>query len=235
MLSDNDLKENLDQLIIQSDQYRRTMLSSADLAARCPLDNHLNFGLPAILSSGRLEALPVEILHMILVWLDLQSLTLLRSVSRSLRSHIDALYQYKNIVKYAPDSLRMALSTGIGSWISCQSLHYALCYQECECCGRFGSLLYMLTCSRVCYVCIQRSDRFLPLTPNHARIAYGLKRKTAKGLPTVLTLPGVYSLDEKTRRGRCRMVDRTMSSEAGIRLHGHSKQRMEAYVTDLPC
>ncbi len=69
------------------------MLEPEDLERRCPLDNSRHDG-PQISSSlGRLGALPIELLHTILLDLDLQSLTLLRCVNRRIRLTIDTLWQ----------------------------------------------------------------------------------------------------------------------------------------------
>lgn len=205
------------------------MLEPEGLERGCPLDNGRHDG-PEISSSlGKLDTLPTELLHTILLDLDLQSLTALRSVNRCIRLTIDTLWQYNEIITHAPNTLRAALSINVGTIISCRQLHGALCSQECVACGRFGAFLYLLTCSRVCYECLVEDPRFLPLTPKHARVAFGLSSCEIAKLPTAIAIPGIYSQSSKIQRTRTALVDRTTSRLAGISLH-NSVEQMEEYV-----
>jgi hypothetical protein len=219
---------NLHHLTHHRTGFKGAMLEPVDLERGCPLDNGRH-DKQDVATLGTLEALPVELVQTILLDLDLQSLTSLRRVNRRTRLTIDTLWQYNEIITYASNSLRAALSINVGTSISCRQLHTELCSQECVTCGRFGAFLYLLTCSRVCYVCLVEDPRFLPLTPKHARIAFGLSSYETGKLPTALTLPGIYSHNSKIRRTRISLIDRTSSRLEGIRLH-KSVEQMEEYV-----
>lgn len=96
-------------------------------------------------------------------------------------------------------------------------------------CGYFGTYLYLLSCSRICYVCLMENTQFLPLAPANARITFGLNRRELSKLPIALSLPGRYSGFDKIRRTRSALVDRESARQAGIAVH-HSSAQMEAYV-----
>jgi hypothetical protein len=219
---------NLHHLTHNRTGFKGAMLEPVNLERGCPLDNGRHDKQHSA-TLGALEALPVELLQIVLLDLDLQSLTLLRHVNRRARFTIDTLWQYSEIIRYAPNSLRAALSINVGTSISCRQLHTNLCSQECIACGRFGAFLYLLTCSRVCYVCLVEDPRFLPLTPKHARVAFGLSSNEISKLNTAITLPGKYSHSSKIWQTRISLVDRTSSHLAGIRLH-KSVEQMEEYV-----
>jgi hypothetical protein len=219
---------NLHRLTHDRIGFKGAMLEPIDLERGCPLDNGRQ-GRQATATLGTLEILPVELVQIVLLDLDLQSLTSLRRVNRRAMVTIDMLCQYSEIIAYASNSLRAALSINLGASISCRQLHTELCSQECIACGRFGPFLYLLTCSRVCYVCLVEDPRFLPLTPRHARIAFGLSSYETGRLPTAITLPGIYSHKSTIRRTRIALVDRTSSRLAGIRFH-KSVEQMEEYV-----
>jgi hypothetical protein len=219
---------NLHHLTHHRTGFKGAMLEPVDLERGCPLDNGRHDKRDTA-TLGTLGTLPVELIQTILLDLDLQSLTSLRRVNRRTRLTIDTLWQYNEIITYASNSLRAALSLNVGTSISCRQLHRELCSQECVTCSRFGAFLYLLTCSRVCYVCLVEDPRFLPLTPKHARIAFGLSSSETGKLPTAITLPGIYSHNSRVRRTRISLVDRTSSRLAGIRFH-KSVEQMEEYV-----
>ncbi len=75
------------------------MLEPADLERPCPFDNRRH-NTQDIATLGTLETLPVELLQMILLDLDLQSLTPLRSANRHTRLTIDTLWHYNEIIHY---------------------------------------------------------------------------------------------------------------------------------------
>jgi len=220
---------NLHHLTHQRTGFKGAMLEPGDLESHCPLDNGRHDKQEIFSSLGNLETLPLELLHMILLDLDLQTLTSLRRVNRRTRYTLDTLRQYNEIISYAPHSLRAALSINVGSSISCRQLHKELCFQECIICSRFGAFLYLLTCSRVCYVCLVEDPRFLPLTPKHVGMEFGLTSSEIAKLPFASTIPGIYSHSAKVRRARTSLVDRTTSYKVGVRLH-RSVEKMEEYV-----
>ncbi|KAK3333802.1 hypothetical protein B0T19DRAFT_419186 [Cercophora scortea] len=191
-------------------------------------DNLPDLGTPAetsrrhepVAGAGALEVLPIEILHEVLLQLDLRSLTYLRLVNRRTMGFVDALPQYSDIIRHASNALRGILAIGTGSWISCKALHTSLCTARCELCGDFGGYLYLLTCKRVCFLCLSLNDVLLPLPPSHACRKFGLKRHHLADLPQMKTVPGTYSPNRKKILKSDTLVDHECARLAGINLYG---------------
>ena len=106
---------------------------------------------------GDLDSLPIELLQTTLSLLDLRTLMEFRRVNQRSLQLVAALPQYKVISSYGLNALRGALSIGIGQWITCNDLFTALCTAECKECGDFGGYLFLLTCTRVCFLCFTRT------------------------------------------------------------------------------
>ena len=151
-----------------------------------------------------------------------------------MRRQVSSLWQYDEIIKHAPNSLRVVLGIKAASWISCRQLHKSLCNQECTSCGRFGPVLYLLTCSRACYLCIERKTCFFPMTVGHARKEFGLGQHEVNSLPSAITLPGVYADSENKWHKRIKLVDSTFAKQAGMVLHGSEREMQEYVIYILP-
>lgn len=92
-----------------------TLYNTSTLATGIPLDNG-RVMLPSRSSPSSLfDKLPLEIRRRVLDDVDLESLTILRSLSSHLRNDIDGLPKYAFIVKNASTTLRGVLVTGSGS------------------------------------------------------------------------------------------------------------------------
>ncbi|KAI9375791.1 hypothetical protein BJX61DRAFT_79399 [Aspergillus egyptiacus] len=59
---------------------------------------------------GTLERLPLEIIHLVLIQLDMQSLTDLRRVSNRARLVTDSIPQYRRVLIHAPALIRGSLN-----------------------------------------------------------------------------------------------------------------------------
>src|SRR5690606_30564988 len=125
---------------------------------------------------GALSALPPELLEYILCQLDLCTLTDFRRVNRRATALVEFLPQYRAIT-HARNAPRGILSIKTGSWITCGALYDKLCTSGCERCGDFGGYLYLLTCKRVCFLCLSQDRLYLPLTPEHASRKFGLDHR----------------------------------------------------------
>ena len=168
--------------------------------------------------------LPLEILTVILLNLDLQSLTVLRRVSQSSRLTVDNLPQYQSIWNHGPELLRAALSVKISGSTTLLELYGALTKASCFLCGDFGAFVYMLSCKRVCFLCVTQRPELLPMILSHAKDKYGLDTEALSGLLKMRSLPGVYSQGQTRHRNRKALVDPTAAEEAGIALHGSREQ-----------
>ncbi|KAI9699135.1 MAG: hypothetical protein M1836_003324 [Candelina mexicana] len=234
-----------DNLAISSNEFDRLTYKRLDLdreiidctalANSCPLDNG-RLGIDGR-STGRsqkplgaLDSLPLELLHNILQSLDLQSLTALRAVNIRSRTIIDSYLPYKTIVSHAPNSIRALLGTQLASHFTSQQIYNTLCSDRCFLCGDTGPFLYLLSCSRVCFPCIIDAPELLPITSNTAKEAYALDTASLRSLPTLRSLPGVYSQLWIKSPKRIQLVEKSVAQAAGVALHG-SSQAMEDMVT----
>jgi hypothetical protein len=202
-------------------QLTRMTIQPQSLQRHCPLDNGrlwprtvLDAKYTASLSNiGDLEALPLEIIHSTFIMLDLQSLTDFRAISWRARALVDSFAPYSAIVQHAPDALRALLSTHMAVHFTAQDIFEALCTQACFGCGQFGPFLDMFTSHRYCITCVIYSDNLLSITASSARREFGLKPKTMRKLPTLLSIPGQYTEGERTYRKRISLV-RMLSAAA---------------------
>ncbi|KAI9792978.1 MAG: hypothetical protein M1816_001300 [Peltula sp. TS41687] len=224
---------NIDKLTRRRFELTNITIDPEGLARRCPLDNGRPQSTTTTINTtlGTLDALPLELLHDVLLQLDLQSLTTLRAVNRYARCSIDGLHKYKTIIGHAPNVLRAALAVGAAAWISCNTLYAILCNPSCSHCRDFGAFFYLLSGERVCFLCLSDHRDFLPLTEVRARDEYGLSRKDFRELQSITTLPGMYSVRALLRRKRMSLVDRRAAQTAGIKLHGSSLE-MELFVDE---
>ena len=184
---------------------------------------------PPATSVGALDWLPPELVQEILLYLDLRSLTNVRRVNRRALDFVESLPQIKAVMAHAHDALRGILLIGTGGWITCRELYEKLCTFECERCGDFGGYLYLLTCRRVCFLCLSEEPSFLPLTPTRAIRKLGLNRQIIETLPRMKVIPGIYSPNEK-KAARSVLVDYDSALNAAVRYHG-SIDTMRAYVS----
>ena len=87
-------------------------------------------------------------------------------------------------------------------WGSVLDTYQALTSQSCVYRGDFGPFIYLLSYSRVCFICLCKRKEVLPLLPSHAKKDYGLGSKALSSLPRFRNLPGVYSLTKTQHRCR---------------------------------
>lgn len=164
---------------------------------------------------GSLDKLPVELLQYIISLLDLSTLMDFRCVNRRSLQLVASLSQYEMITSHAIKVLQGALAIGFGKWITCEDLFTELCTAACRECGDFGGYLYLLTCTRVCYLCFTRNEKYLPLRHRHARMKFGLSLKTVSQLPRMRSLPGRFPPFGRRLDGGMILVDFCSAQAAG--------------------
>ena len=171
-------------------------------------------------SLNTLDLLPIELLHAILPILDLQSLSNFQRVNRRATAVLKAVPEYRAVATYARTALVGSYSIGTSRFITCRDLYTVLCTADCEFCGDFAGFLYILTCKRVCFICLSQDERCLPLRRSHAVRRFGLERKSVDKLPHMRSIPGTYSPNRKRAKGRLLLVDFDSARCAGIAIHG---------------
>lgn len=224
--------------ILTHDQcnQRHYCLEPKVLDLTCPLNNGRHDAEQDIILAdtsplGSLDKLPLEIRQQILSETTLSALTTCRCVSRGFCHAIGNLPQYKDVMTFAPCSLRAALSIEVAPHITCIDLHNVLCRKECNACGKFGAFLYLLRCERVCYECVKDNDDYLPLKPTHAMQKTATKPKDFRiyPVPTARCLPGQYDRSNYRKREahRIQLVDMNSAIVVGSKVHGSADRAKE--------
>ena len=201
-----------------------------DIEGLCRLDNGHDRRVPCY-GLGPLEIVPLEILQMILLRLDIQSMTHFRRVNRRARLVVDQIPQYKQIVVHAPASIRGCLTIRTGFSFSCQDLYNKLRTADCDSCGDFGGYLYLATCRRVCFLCFTEKTDYLPLLRSDVIRKFGLRSEHLAKVPSFKSIPGLYSPRGIKCRRRLTLIDHSAAREAGIVMHGDSNS-MKQYAPE---
>ncbi|CAK7230061.1 hypothetical protein SCUCBS95973_007446 [Sporothrix curviconia] len=149
-------------------------------------------------SLGQLDSLPVELMHMVLVLLDVQSLVRLSQVARAAKVAVDGLPAYEDLRQHIPDVL---VALGRTRMLHC---HSVACLQDAlraspprcaSCLVSFGGFLFLPTCERVCFDCLCENRALRMTTPALARECFRLSAsQLAAGVPVLHTIPGSYSV-----------------------------------------
>ncbi|KAG8527286.1 uncharacterized protein KY384_008030 [Bacidia gigantensis] len=154
-----------------------------------------------------LATLPLEILHDILSILDFQTLTTLRSLSNASCNIVDSVPAYQTLTTYALPTLQSLARTRLLPYFSANHLHTALLNDRCTNCGDFGCFLFLPTCSRACYICLDHSARFRVVEKATAARLFSLSKANFSALPTLLSLPGAYGISPGySRKQRIKLV-----------------------------
>jgi hypothetical protein len=146
---------------------------------------------PAERNAGVLDTLSLELLQLILAQLDLRSVLNVRYVNRRCADLVDSLPELRTIARYGQNALRGSLAINTTVTISVEKLHQQLFNKSCENCGDFAPYLYLITCARVCFLCLSNADQYCPLGVDLIKRKYGLNYNIIQSLPQMRCLPGV--------------------------------------------
>jgi len=194
-------------------------LDDNELDEHCPLDIGRHNLDPAC-NLGSLDLLPPELLNAVLSQLDLQSLTNFRRVNQQAMGLVNSVPHYQTVVKHASAALRGMLSIGTAKLKTCQDLYEKLCTANCDTCGDFGGYLYLITCRRVCFVCLSDDTSYLPLLRADVIRKVGLEPRDLARIPQIRSRPGCFSPNIKTCRKPLTLFDHDSTRCAGLAVHG---------------
>jgi hypothetical protein len=125
------------------------------------------------------------------------------------------------MMQYAPHTLVALCRTDLISAHTACNLHSALQSQACESCGFFGPFLFLPTCQRCCFTCLDRNQSFWVLPVNRARRYFGLTARQIAQIPVMRSLPGYYWVGRSRRtQRRLRLVSVSAVKTRAIRVHG---------------
>lgn len=180
-------------------------LDDSGLAFHCPLDNGRHKIEPKE-SLGRLDTLPLETLTNILSSLDVPSLTVFRRVNQRGMQVVDSVLPYQRIMEHCPDIIRATLSVK-ASHFDLKQLDDTLFTRQCKICGRFGDYLALLSCTRVCMLCVRSKPASHPTSINMAVKCGDFDEAKISHIPHVVGIPGRYGPKEVASAGRDILYD----------------------------
>ena len=153
-------------------------------------------------SLGRLDDLPLELLHATLALLDFKSLShVSRTCIRGIEV-VNSLPEYRDLMLHAPDALAALGKTRIIRHHPAANIHLALLSAGCTLCSRYGALLYLPTCERCCYHCLWKNQSLWLIPISMAQKCFLLSKAAAKTLPVLRSVPGKYHVRYPISRQR---------------------------------
>ena len=160
---------------------------------------------PGHVIMDQVHRLPLEILHSICSKLDLLSLSRFSRCSLQCQTVICSLPAYKDLVDHAMNALSALGKTRLLAYHSASTLRAALRSEDCVSCGSYGVCLFLPSCERCCYHCLQENQAFWVFPLDWARGCFGLTLQQLEQIPIMLSIIGNYSVvrtEPKKRRLR---------------------------------
>lgn len=205
---------NQDEAILRVTAYHRldfemALLKSPD-REHAPIRSSISqpFDSTALDGLGTLDSLPPELLRMVYLELDISSCLNLRQTNRRAREFVSNMVEYRAVAQHALETLRAVLRTGIYPHVKVSNLYKALCTRGCTVCdNEFGGFLFLPTTTRCCYPCINEPRDLQVFTVAGLAKEIGVREQKFRHiLPVLRTLPGVYTMTQRTRKARHSLV-----------------------------
>jgi hypothetical protein len=141
-------------------------------------------------SLGRLDDLPLELLHATFALLDFKSLShISRTCIRGIEV-VNSVPEYRGLMLHAPDALAALGKTRLIRHHPAAKVHLALLSADCTSCSRYGAFLYLPTCERCCYHCLWKNQSLWLMTIATAKKRFVLSAAGVKTLPVLRSVPG---------------------------------------------
>ncbi|KAL2015245.1 hypothetical protein VTK56DRAFT_5951 [Thermocarpiscus australiensis] len=155
---------------------------------------------------GSLDRLPPELLHDVLLRLDMHSLFKFRQTNLRSRQMVDSLRQYQLVAAHGLNLFCALLRTQLAMGVSLRDFYSALCTKACALCGEFGGFITLLTWHRCCFMCLQQAPEAQVRPLAAVRRQLHLSKAELHQLRSFRTLPGIYSMEESVRKSRVAIV-----------------------------
>lgn len=204
-------------------QMKRCMISISD-----PPPKPLEATLPYRNSSWgeRLDRLPAEMINQVVDKLDFPSAARLSQVSFRWYSSVRSHPAHRYLLKLAPEALMALVKMRLFHVHSAGLLYKTLRTSRCEFCNQYGAFLFLPTCQRCCWCCLDSKGDLRVLPPSDAARYFGLSAKQAGLLQTFRCIPGKYGLGGRRTKGACCLVGAREAREVGLKTHGTAKNLM---------
>ncbi|KAF2816416.1 uncharacterized protein BDZ99DRAFT_505848 [Mytilinidion resinicola] len=142
---------------------------------------------------GRLDKLPLEVLHEFLSYLDLQSLWRLSRVFLRGKAVVEFLHEYRKLAKFAAHTFKILKQARIVGLYSVSTLYAAFYSKRCISCGAYGAFLFLLSAKRCCFACLVDNQSLWMILLLLVRECFGLTKQQVKALPVMWSIPGKLS------------------------------------------
>ncbi|KAM5473565.1 hypothetical protein MauCBS54593_002361 [Microsporum audouinii] len=165
------------------------------------------FNHAAITTLGRMQILPVEILHEILLLLDMRSFFVFRQVNLRARQIASTVPGYQPLITHALEAICVILRTKISAWYTLKDIFNVLCTRDCLHCDSFGGFVFLPSLERCCFRCLTSSPRFRVLPAVEIGKLLSMSRAhLRRSVPLLHTISGIYSMAETSRQRRMYIV-----------------------------
>lgn len=145
-------------------------------------------------SLGAFDSLPAELVHEVLAHLDVQSFTRLSRTCSGANIILGSNSSYQRLLSHAAEALAALSETGLIYRYSLSQLDAVLQSQCCETCPGYGAFLFLPTCERCCWQCLQFRKERLVVPPGVACKALDLTAEEVQQLPLMSSIPGRYGI-----------------------------------------
>ncbi|KAF1952920.1 F-box domain-containing protein [Byssothecium circinans] len=170
---------------------------------------------------GKLDNLPLEVLHESFRYLDLQSLLRLSCVSLRGKAVVESLPVYRDLAKSAGHTFEILNRARILSLHSVTTLHAALHSERCISCCAYGAFLLLLSAERCCFLCLVVNQSLWMISLPLAQECFGLTKQQLKALPIMWSIPGKYCVPRsKSRQRSIRLTGVKAAKELALKVHG---------------
>ena len=143
-------------------------------------------------SLGSLDRLLLELLHDVLLRLDMSSIFNFRQVNLGSRRLVDSLKQYQMVGLHGLSLLCALLRTRLSKAVSLFDFYAVLCTQACTFCGKFGGFVSLLTWNRCCFSCLRRPPETRVQTLAAVQKQFHLTKAQIGQIRSFETFPGMY-------------------------------------------
>ncbi|EGD89401.2 uncharacterized protein TERG_05643 [Trichophyton rubrum CBS 118892] len=136
-------------------------------------------------SIGALDALPLELLHLILEQTDILSLLRFARTSLRARSVLSSLHAYNFLLAHAPDALRQLALANLLAAHETRSIYTALLSTACSSCLQpsRATHFYLPSAQRICYSCRTLNPGLWLIPLSFARRCFRLSASSTAKLP----------------------------------------------------
>lgn len=174
-------------------------------------------------SLGTLDRIPLEILHQIFDQIDLRSLLQLSRVAVRGRSTVQSLPAYRGLVKHAPQTLVVLRMTKLLQTHTVSDLFAALTSERCATCPEYGAYLFLPTCERCCWTCLQLNPARRVVTPAKAKKTFALSSRQVRKLPVLFSIPGRYGIARDEVLKQYQLVSVSAARDLALSIHGSAE------------